>query len=616
MGDILVPMKLSETQIAVPQLPWFLNGQDGKAPEYSPTYAHYEYLVNGEKAFAEVYDAIANAKYSVDYICWGFQPSMYFRRGANAGYKCIGDLLTELASRETDPVQVRVLGWTMELLGINLALAGGEDNTPGRGDFHKVDTETDTQYKIDKAWYHKASHNRHPNMQFRGRGFSKDERIEIEEYLRKRGRDPHVSLSSRATMALSATHHQKTVLVDYGHEGAVGFVMGHNTLDEYWDTSEHSAKNRLSSLAKDSANPRNPAIEASGRQPRQDMSAKVAGPILEHLHHNFAQAWQKETGEDLLAKRGKPTPPTAEAGMIMAQLVRTQAQHGIRDIERLYMQAANNVLDFIYIENQYFRYPPLATAIRDVAKKQLGGGREQPLYLFVVTNSSDEGMGKGTMKTEEMLYELGHADQLPSIAKEVEQKYLPQKIEDKRTELKRSQDPEKRQKLQQDIDQLGKELENAHDNDFKPEHVEIPGLKSIICTLVAPDPQNDQWMDVYVHSKIMIINDVFTTHGSANINNRSMTTDSELNIVHESNEITAKLRKELWGHHTANQGNQDDVKNCYPTWKFITANNKSYQKSISNKNKKAPMDLNHHTQPPDAPIVEFFSATNSCTDMD
>ncbi|NAT62651.1 phospholipase, partial [Pseudomonas syringae pv. actinidifoliorum] len=48
----------------------------------------------------------------------------------------------------------------------------------------------------------------------------------------------------RFAMSASASHHQKSVLVDYELPSAVGFVMGHNSLDEYWDTDDHSALNR------------------------------------------------------------------------------------------------------------------------------------------------------------------------------------------------------------------------------------------------------------------------------------------------------------------------------------------------------------------------------------
>ncbi len=175
-------------------------------------------------------------------------------------------------------------------------------------------------------------------------------------------------------MAGSVTHHQKTVLVDYElPEHAVGFVMGHNMLDEYWDTDLHSVEKRsVSSKPAPNAGPR-------GDKPRQDISSRVTGPILEHLHENFATAWRKETGQDLLTLRhakdvAKQLKPRIGYGTpLMAQLLRTQPQESKRDIETLYMKAVNNATQFIYIENQYFRWPPLAEAI----KKQLRPKRKR-----------------------------------------------------------------------------------------------------------------------------------------------------------------------------------------------------------------------------------------------
>ncbi|EPM62416.1 phospholipase D/transphosphatidylase, partial [Pseudomonas syringae pv. actinidiae ICMP 19071] len=74
---------------------------------------------------------------------------------------------------------------------------------------------------------------------------------------------------------------------------------------------------------------------------------------------------------------------------LMMQLLRTQAQVGqpktnrkhkddvgdyeapVRDIQSGYMVAANNVTQFIYIENQYFRWPPLP-------RKRWGWARSRP----------------------------------------------------------------------------------------------------------------------------------------------------------------------------------------------------------------------------------------------
>lgn len=47
---------------------------------------------------------------------------------------------------------------------------------------------------------------------------------------------------------------------------------------------------------------------------------------------------------------------------------------------------------------------------------------------------------------------------------------------------------------------------------------EVTGLKVQVCTLVAPDSPPGHWGYVYVHAKLMIVDDTFMTLGSANIN--------------------------------------------------------------------------------------------------
>lgn len=58
----------------------------------------YAPLINGQRTFAAVAEAIRKAKKSIDIITWGFQPSMYFERDtfANAGkFPNIGELLVQ-----------------------------------------------------------------------------------------------------------------------------------------------------------------------------------------------------------------------------------------------------------------------------------------------------------------------------------------------------------------------------------------------------------------------------------------------------------------------------------------------------------------------------------------
>lgn len=591
--DIVSPVALQRTNEATCTLPWYV-----QKSEYPPALATYQPLVNGEEAFKAVHLAIEKATKTVDIICWGFQPSMYFiRDGKNE--VCIGDLLRAKARKG---VRVRVLGWEMPF---NLAGFAGEANLPGKGNVRFKDRElqhsTPEQYALDREWFAdcavaddkallQATHN---VPVFVSRGFSWAERAEIAKQVKSNSLDPQISTRMHQTLKLSATHHQKSVLIDYECvDTAVGFVMGHNMLDEYWDTDAHSALNRKEGSK--------PAPNAGPRAdtPRQDISSQISGPILEHLHHNFASAWLKETGEDLLHTRqakliGPQLQCTPGANVQIAQLLRTQAQEGIRDIEKLYLKAVNNATQFIYIENQYFRWPPLAEAIKKAAVSQTRAGRDPglhgALHVFVITNATNDGIGAGTVNTQRMLESLGRAETIPEMTKL-------QRVQALRAAAKPQYDPRDRTAqiaLEQEIEAVMKSVLTAQD---------YPGLKVHLCSLVAPDsPPGQTWMPVYIHSKLMIVNDVFTTHGSANINTRSMQVDSELNIAHEWANVTQALRRRLWEQHTGGMGGQDDPRVAFDKWREIINENQNLREDKKN---------------PYAPLVEFYYGDANLSDFD
>ncbi|KMK50407.1 hypothetical protein RO21_12005, partial [[Actinobacillus] muris] len=61
---------------------------------------------------------------------------------------------------------------------------------------------------------------------------------------------------------------------------------------------------------------------------------------------------------------------------------------------------------------------------------------------------------------------------------------------------------------------------------------------------------NDIKHEVYLHSKVTIIDDVFLFIGSANLNTRSMQVDTELGIISECKQVSQTLRQRLWQIHT------------------------------------------------------------------
>ncbi|WP_271409429.1 phospholipase [Pseudomonas sp. Q1-7] len=605
---IVVPIALRHTQEATLCPPWFVCES-----EYPPRVCTYKPLINGEETFRAVHQAIAGAQRSVDIICWGFQPSMHLVRDGSDD-RCIGELLKAKAKAG---VQVRILGWEMPL---NATGYLGEANLPGKGGIadRAGQTATDEQHAYDHQWFtaHAVADDQAGVLAdagrplFVSRGFSLSERAEIAYQLKRKRLDPGLAWQARAVMAGSVTHHQKSVLVDYElPEQAIGFVMGHNLLDEYWDTDQHSALKR--------PDPKNPRAETHaphrgprGALPRQDISCQVTGMILKDLHHNFATAWTKETGEDLLSSRkaeevAEQLKPRREHGnMQMSQLLRTQAQQtdAVLDIQAGYLKAVNNATQFIYIENQYFRWPPLAEAIKQAAKDQTREGRDPgkhgALHLFVVTNATDEGIGKGTVNTQRMLESLGRADTIPKVTKlarikEARQAMPPKPRPDGGNDL------HGRQELAKWQAELDRKTQAIKDEVLIPET--IPGLKVHVCSLVAPDSPAGNWMPVYIHSKLMIVNDVLTTHGSANINSRSMMADSELNILHEWYSVTQAMRRRLWDLHTAGKGVQDDPAEAFKAWKrIIKRNNERQSKGL----------------PPDTPLVEFLYDKADWKDLD
>lgn len=58
-----------------------------------------------------------------------------------------------------------------------------------------------------------------------------------------------------------------------------------------------------------------------------------------------------------------------------------------------------------------------------------------------------------------------------------------------------------------------------------------------------------RYRPIYVHAKVAIIDDEWLTVGSANLNNRGLVTDSELNLVVREPAVARSLRIDLWSEH-------------------------------------------------------------------
>lgn len=678
-ADHRVPISLAHGRRATITPPWFVNGS-----EYRPLPATFQLLVNGEEAFGAVHRAIAAATRSVDIICWAFQPSMYLLRDGQA--PSLGNLLLGKADAG---VRVRILCFAVQPANV-LGRVLGESNTPGRWKLRldaRPPTSTDAQYEYDKLWFEIFDRDQNllsraanrtvlgfndawRNLEFHSRGFSLTTRTGIAT---DRFEDGGLPRETRATLAAAPSHHQKTVLIDHEDpERAIGFLMGHNLLDHYWDTSAHSARRHLRLHGTPDPSPNR---RANGAYPLHDFSCRLTGPVLGDLYLNFAQAWERERSLGRRLPRpdfsAYPLRPASGDAPIVGQVLRTQPQYGVKDVMKSYLQAVNNVSQFVHIENQYFRWPPLAEKIKASVAAQLARGRSPEthgaIHLFVITNASDAGIGAGTVNTYRMLQALGRADTLPGVARlerldaiaaqrkalATREKQVRQQIEaldkqhalvpvgnaavaaqrneryaplnreleqiqargrdldaeqvrlqghgsvaERNAELQAAQAETARLEAERDaLRQRGEDtaeadlrldrarareraMQQAYDEELgqivPPEG--IPGLKCHLCTLVAPDTApGEDWVEVYIHAKLMIVDDAYMTLGSTNINTRSMEVDTEINLAHDRPEVTRPARLKLWESHTNGRGAQVDTKEAFETWTDIMGKNAEHR---------------------------------------
>lgn len=638
-------------------LSWFLYEEDKKEFEPSMSDAHskpvpatFRALINGEEAFGAIYDKIENASSSIDIAIWGFQPSMYFKRKKDGKFLRIGDLLIKMALNN---VKVRLLVWSMwgdvqttsedaANLGnkhyIGYGRAAKEISQEQmeydaywyeaiRGEFHttfdrirnspdgdsekldKIASELEEKYKarFPYLWKISKDQERLKKIQYKNRRVTLFNDITNGGYSDK-------NLPWLAELALSAasTHHQKMVLIDYKKpEQAVGFVMEHNMLDNYWDRSTHIYGNLEAANAGKNVNTL-----------LQDVSSIVTGEVLWDLNYNFCQSWDRDgffdnrgyydSSENLTQDRKgiqrssfKPNPNMGMDGMtLQAQIVRTYDKPRVKDIMKVYLKNIQQTTSYIYTENQYFRWPVLAEEFLS-HWKNMRKGRPGPIHWFVVTNSSDSGIGSGTFTTNNMLKLLGRQDVMPNVARNVNLEEL--ETEKSRIALSNPKgtlgvpgplDETRKARikaLDAEIESRKKDLENEkqkikkgdiaepeEDRQFTQklgyEFKDTPGIKAHICTLVA----DNAWQEVYVHSKVTIMDDTFTIISSANLNTRSMEKDTELGIILQTGEVARDLRKRLWSLHTkknaaANPDGMHDynvAENVFKEWGLLIKANR------------------------------------------
>lgn len=588
-------------------LPWWV-----KTPE--PTYpirhgCRVEPLVCGERVFGQIVRDLEAAKSSVDIITWGFDPGMTLVRGDTAqnGMR-YGDLLKKIASDPSHPVKVRLIIWHDNVI-THFAMG----NMPGYygswlthyvaevSNFYNSEHQA---YNIE--WFDSVQKGKFPNIELRVR----DIPISLlwDSLLNE---SPPRNPAALGSM-LFATHHQKMVLIDYERrKAAIGYVMGHNSVTDYWDTKEH----KFQDPRRDRFYRKNPSeawsqgpdltpspggtyipspleIEQKERaaqlflekhsfiaKPYQDVSCRVCGPILYDLNHNFCQAWGESraqlplAGEIFLAVNKYTVADIVLKSMEKAQ----ELAQPFSDTD--FVQRRSRISASAFVSNhfphslQLLRTQPLHKE-KTIKECYANLTRLTHHYMFLQNQYIQY------KDWAEHLVACVHEKRILGYHKPIYFFILTSTPERNGMDLPTydvisrigysSTMPVIHAENEKRIKYGVTEADPLIPKDLARNDINVL-MGSMWTCAKKPDGvrlQPSEYEEIYIHAKVAIVDDSAFTIGSANLNLRSMAIDSELNVLSQAKDVAYQLRCELFAQCVGDSGPEQfgDMKGAYTIW--------------------------------------------------
>jgi phosphatidylserine/phosphatidylglycerophosphate/cardiolipin synthase-like enzyme len=593
-------------------------------------------FICGEDSFRDIAAEIVAAKESIDICCWGFDPAMELVRDGSPAWPrgpTYGDLL--IAAGKRKGVSVRLLVWYdpyADKIG-----SKNPRNMPGythdedkyRDDLRNNEVANNLnvgnivslsaaywaqmkkkapklqlgakQLSINarrdycNAWYWAAFQGKLKNILVRTRSGDTDSV--------KKSAGPLMQAlwrlsAERKGMERFGTHHQKPILIDFHHnEGskAVGYVMGLNSVTDYWDTAEHAFENPR--REHEGARSYNPDTTHSSMKPLRDYACRIdRGRALLALYQNFIKAWERAAPHSENPTKSelgsRPMPEyclkRAPAGSPQVQILRTQPEEDDKTIQDVYFNAtdlATRAAGYLYVENQYFQWEEWAQRLLRVRKqsmKQWNASRASAglslesmpvLHVFIVIPMPEqEGMIPRTYDTLATLGQQGHMQGQVELIKKSNELPKSFRAADGMGPAVTVQTP--LAEVVQHANQIRKQDAITLESQF--------GIK--VCTAMlnacGPTANGFDYREIYIHSKLLLIDDTFYTLGSANMNLRSMAVDSEINIAVVDPVGAADLRKRIWAQLSQNKakcdggaGSRQEIAEAFDGWvKLMSAN--------------------------------------------
>jgi len=600
-------------------LQWFLEKDHRTHPIHDNN--ALQFFMCGQEGFAAIEKDILAAGSSIDLVLWGFDPGMELTRSRTTWPHgtTYGDLLVRKAG---EGVKVRMLLW-FDSLVVNKA-AGNVPDFPAfwaPTSFSKTsrttwpegadsyDNRSNSAWVLTdrsnycKQWWEDALAGRFKNLEVRLRRGSP---LEIHSNLARYLPDSKRDLSEAASMIAVGTHHQKPILIDYEPaaggrpRNVCGYVMGLNSVTDYWDTTSHAFNDPRRELSPNSYT--NYDDVRWHRKPYRDYAIRVQGEALHCLNRNFVQGWDSAAGVQVIPGPAGSLFPANGAGAFSkklgdrrqsiqardiprpsgsrcrVQIQRTQPESDDGTILKGYTLASANALNYIYVENQYFQLSEWPRLLKDVRRRYRRAMQEAgaaptdmaPLHLFVVIPQPER--GQMVPSTYDTVGTLGAGAQMGEYDKKVQGERkrrqagargggglvgasantVPVDAQAQLQELgikplvamlltfdSANQAKNIRVKARdseaQDAQAGVEEKARGHADDVDPENLSDFNIMS------------RRYREIYIHSKLMIVDDVYLTLGSANLNARSMAADSELNLCTEEYAFTKAARKRVWG---------------------------------------------------------------------
>jgi phosphatidylserine/phosphatidylglycerophosphate/cardiolipin synthase-like enzyme len=257
-------------------------------------------------------------------------------------------------------------------------------------------------------------------------------------------------------------------------DGQMAFVGGMDIRSGVWDGRDHRADN-----------PDRIDEEGLPYEPYHDIQSFHIGQVADALTALFIQRWKDSTSEELnLDIPGDIVSFGVEDAIALpaekVAISRTKAftidnnDEWIREIRSLYLDAIDAAEKLIYIENQYFSSQAVYKALMD----RMNDTNRSRLQIILIT-------------------------------------------------------PRAHHSFLEDIS-----IGNAEQKIFHSlmETASRAGHRIGIYHTLAQGSKNGETMSTYIHAKLMIVDDRFITVGSANLSNRSMGLDTELNVAWDAAE--------------------------------------------------------------------------------